>query len=161
MLAGIKVCGFKTKPCPWGSIFAGSSGLVKYLGTWITCVCWFLQFQDGRNFLQINPSSKVPHVCVTSVQNFTSFHFTTSCFWVIDHFLTNAHNDVNLAFSTTRLQVHSYDNDINFMTIDTCPSVYGSYNMLLVQMECFHHITNHKHCWVEIALDLRQDYPSL
>ncbi len=57
MFAGINVCVFETKPCSRGLIFAISSGLVSYLGTYILFERdLFLRLKDGREIRQINPS---------------------------------------------------------------------------------------------------------
>ncbi len=57
MFAGINVCVFETNPCLRGLIFAISSGLTGYLGTWIMFAGYlFLRFKDGREIRQINPS---------------------------------------------------------------------------------------------------------
>ncbi len=57
MFAGINVCVFEAKPCLWGLIFAVSSGLVSFFGTWIIFAGYlFLQFKDGCEIHQINLS---------------------------------------------------------------------------------------------------------
>ncbi len=65
MFVGINVCVFEAKPCLRGLIFAVSSRLVSYLGTWIVCIVfiWHLRFKDAHELhLRYSPNKSLANI---------------------------------------------------------------------------------------------------
>ncbi len=66
MFAGINVCVFETRPCSWGLIFAVSSGLGNYLGTYELCLLVFM-------FAILKRSQNSPNKSLTNINEFTVY----------------------------------------------------------------------------------------